>query len=95
MVDASHGNSGKDHRRQPTVAGSLAEQLAGGEQGLAGVMLESFLVEGRQEPGDPERLVYGQSITDACMDVATTSGVLSELAAAARQRRAAVDPVRS
>ena len=95
MVDASHGNSGKDHRRQPTVAGSLAEQVAGGEPGLVGVMLESFLVEGRQEPGDPARLVYGQSITDACMDVDTTSGVLSELAAATRQRRAAADPVRS
>jgi len=94
MVDASHGNSGKDHRRQPAVAGALARQVAGGEQGLVGVMLESFLAEGRQEPGDPARLVYGQSITDACMDLDTTAGVLSELAAAARRRRAA-DPVRS
>jgi 3-deoxy-7-phosphoheptulonate synthase len=58
-------------------------------------MLESFLAEGCQEPGDPAHLVYGQSITDACMDVDTTSGVLSGLAAAARQRRAAADPVRS
>jgi 3-deoxy-7-phosphoheptulonate synthase len=95
MVDASHGNSGKEHRRQPAVAGSLAGQVAGGEQGLVGVMLESFLREGRQEPGDPGRLVYGQSITDACMDVDTTADVLSELAAATRRRRAAVDPVRS
>src|SRR5215468_5824333 len=95
MVDASHGNSGKDHRRQPAVAGSLAEQVAGGERGLMGVMLESFLREGRQEPGDPARLVYGQSITDACMDVGTTAGVLGELAAAAARRRSAVDPVRS
>jgi 3-deoxy-7-phosphoheptulonate synthase len=95
MVDASHGNSGKDHRRQPAVAGSLAEQVAGGERGLMGVMLESFLAEGRQEPDDPARLVYGQSITDACMDVDTTAGVLGELAAAARRRRSAVDPVRS
>jgi 3-deoxy-7-phosphoheptulonate synthase len=90
MVDASHGNSGKDHRRQPAVAGSLAGQIAGGEQGLVGVMLESFLRAGRQEPGDLARLVYGQSITDACMDVDTTAGVLGELATAARRRRALV-----
>jgi 3-deoxy-7-phosphoheptulonate synthase len=89
MVDASHGNSGKDHRRQPVVARALAGQLAAGETGLVGVMLESFLVEGRQEPGDPATLVYGQSITDACMDVDTTAGVLAELAAAVRDRRAA------
>jgi 3-deoxy-7-phosphoheptulonate synthase len=60
-----------------------------------GVMLESFLAEGRQEPGDPARLVYGQSITDACMDVDTTAGVLGGLATATRRRRSAVDPVRS
>jgi 3-deoxy-7-phosphoheptulonate synthase len=89
MVDASHGNSGKDHRRQPTVAGSLAEQVADGELGLVGVMLESFLRAGRQEPGDPEELAYGQSITDACMDVDSTSAVLSALAAARRRRAAA------
>ncbi len=89
MVDASHGNSGKDHRRQPVVAGALAGQLAAGDTGLVGVMLESFLVEGRQEPGDPARLVYGQSVTDACMDIDTTAGVLGELAAAVRERRAA------
>jgi len=94
MVDASHGNSGKDHRRQPAVAGSLASQVAAGERGLVGVMLESFLAEGRQEPGDPAQLTYGQSVTDACMDVDTTASVLGELAAAARRRRAAVDPVR-
>jgi 3-deoxy-7-phosphoheptulonate synthase len=87
MVDASHGNSGKDHRRQPLVAASIAEQLAAGERGLTGVMLESFLVEGKQEPGPPARLTYGQSVTDACMDFATTAGVLDTLAAAVRSRR--------
>lgn len=87
MVDASHGNSGKDYRRQPAVADSLAEQIEGGEYGLAGVMLESFLRAGRQEPGDPAGLVYGQSITDACMDIDTTAGVLTRLATAARHRR--------
>ena len=87
MVDASHGNSGKDHRRQPAVAASIAEQVAAGERGLTGVMLESFLVEGKQEPGPPDTLTYGQSVTDACMDFGTTAGVLAELAAAVRTRR--------
>jgi 3-deoxy-7-phosphoheptulonate synthase len=62
MVDASHGNSGKDHRRQVVVADAIANQLTAGERGLAGVMLESFLVEGRQEPGDRAHLVYGRSV---------------------------------
>jgi 3-deoxy-7-phosphoheptulonate synthase len=88
MVDASHGNSGKDHRRQPAVAAALGEQIAAGERGVAGVMLESFLVEGRQEPGVPVTLVYGQSVTDACMDIETTAAVLRSLAAAVRTRRA-------
>ena len=52
MVDASHGNSGKDYRRQPAVAADLAGQIGGGEPGIIGVMLESFLLAGRQEPGD-------------------------------------------
>jgi 3-deoxy-7-phosphoheptulonate synthase len=90
MIDASHGNSGKDHRRQPAVAGSLAQQVADGERGIVGMMLESFLREGRQEPGDPARLVYGQSVTDACMDIDTTAGVLGGLADAARRRRGRV-----
>jgi len=87
MVDASHGNSGKDHRRQPLVAAAIAEQVAAGEPGLTGVMLESFLVEGQQEPGPPATLTYGQSVTDACMDFAATAGVLRDLAAAVRSRR--------
>lgn len=87
MVDASHDNSGKDHRRQPTVASALAEQVAAGEPGLVGVMLESFLRAGRQDTGKGTELVYGQSITDACMDLATTATVLRELAAAVRTRR--------
>jgi 3-deoxy-7-phosphoheptulonate synthase len=86
MVDASHDNSGKDHRRQPAVAGALAQQIAGGERGIAGIMLESFLRAGRQEPGDPARLAYGQSVTDACMDIDTTAEVLGDLAVAVRRR---------
>jgi 3-deoxy-7-phosphoheptulonate synthase len=90
MVDASHGNSGKDHRRQPVVAAALGEQVAAGERGLTGVMLESFLCEGRQEPGPPDTLTYGQSVTDACMDIGTTAAVLDGLAAAVRTRRNAI-----
>src|SRR5262249_58819405 len=87
MVDASHGNSGKDHRRQPLVAAAIAEQVAAGEPGLTGVMLESFLVQGQQQPRLPPTLTYGQSVTDACMDFGTTAGVLRDLAAAVRSRR--------
>ncbi len=87
MVDASHGNSGKDYRRQQPVAESLAQQLLVGERGLVGVMLESFLVAGRQEPGDPATLTYGQSVTDACMDIEMTASALETLATAVRARR--------
>ena len=69
---------------------ALADQIAAGEQGIIGVMLESFLQAGRQELQDPATLVFGQSITDACMDIDTTAGVLETLAAAVRERRAAV-----
>ncbi len=89
MVDASHGNSGKDYRRQASVAESLAEQIAGGETGLAGVMLESFLVAGRQDPGDPATLTYGQSVTDACLDIKMTEAALEALASSVSARRAA------
>jgi 3-deoxy-7-phosphoheptulonate synthase len=94
MVDASHGNSGKDHRKQPAVAQALADQVAAGERGIVGVMLESFLRAGRQDLEDPATLVFGQSITDACIDIDTTATVLDHLAAAARRRRGmtAADP---
>jgi 3-deoxy-7-phosphoheptulonate synthase len=87
MVDASHGNSGKDHRKQMGVADSLAEQVTGGQHGVAGVMLESFLVAGRQEPGDPATLTYGQSVTDACMDIEMTRSALETLAESVQARR--------
>jgi 3-deoxy-7-phosphoheptulonate synthase len=80
MVDASHGNSGKDHRRQPLVAAALAEQVSAGENGLTGVMLESFLREGRQEPGPPATLTYGQSVTDACMEPISAALAVRRLA---------------
>jgi 3-deoxy-7-phosphoheptulonate synthase len=89
MIDASHGNSRKDHNRQAEVAREIAGQIGGGQRGIAGVMIESFLVPGRQELGGPGELTYGQSVTDACMGWDTTAGVLADLAAAVRDRRSA------
>ena len=87
MVDCSHGNSTKDHRKQPEVARELARQVREGSTDILGVMLESHLVEGRQkhEPGSVP--AYGQSITDACISWEQTLPVLEELAEAARVRR--------
>jgi 3-deoxy-7-phosphoheptulonate synthase len=87
IVDASHDNSNKDHERQPQVAAAIAAQVADGDSAIVGVMLESFLVAGNQPVGDGRDLVYGQSITDKCMDWETTVGVLDGLAAAVRARR--------
>ncbi|RKS10456.1 3-deoxy-D-arabinoheptulosonate-7-phosphate synthase [Nocardiopsis sp. Huas11] len=89
MIDASHANSGKDHTRQPGVAAAIARQVAAGQNGIIGVMLESFIVEGAQKLGDPSELTYGQSITDKCMGWETTEHVLAELADAVRRRRKA------
>ncbi len=90
MIDLSHDNSGKDPERQPEVADAVALQVAAGEPAIVGVMLESFLVAGRQDldqsnPGHP--LVYGQSITDGCIGWDTTVEVLDGLADAVRSRR--------
>jgi 3-deoxy-7-phosphoheptulonate synthase len=89
VVDASHGNSQKDHRRQLDVVRDLAGQIAAGEQAVRGVMIESNLVAGRQDLDQrhPERLEYGCSVTDACVDLDTTEVMLAELAEAARTRR--------
>jgi 3-deoxy-7-phosphoheptulonate synthase len=95
MIDCSHANSGKDHNREPIVLRDVVGQLEAGSTSIFGVMLESFLVAGRQTvtPGQP--LVYGQSITDACLDWDMTSALLVELASAVRARRgAAVTKVR-
>ncbi|WP_040833268.1 3-deoxy-7-phosphoheptulonate synthase [Nocardia brevicatena] len=89
VVDASHGNSNKDHTRQVDVVTDIASRLAAGEPGVVGVMLESFLVAGRQDLtlGRAEDLTYGQSITDACMDWDTTAAQLVTLADAVAHRR--------
>ena len=94
MIDASHDNSRKDHHRQAEVAREIAGQVRGGQRGVAGVMIESFLVPGRQELAGPAELTYGQSITDACLGWETTADVLADLAAAVRQRRASQRPRR-
>jgi len=87
VIDASHDNSGKDPARQRLAAGELADQIADGNRAIVGVMLESFLIGGRQEVGDGSDLVYGQSITDACMDWETTVSALDQISSAVRARR--------
>jgi 3-deoxy-7-phosphoheptulonate synthase len=89
VVDASHGNSQKNHLRQLDVVHDLAGQIAGGEHAIRGVMLESNLVAGRQDLDQqrPGALEYGKSVTDACADLDMTAAMLDELARAARARR--------
>jgi 3-deoxy-7-phosphoheptulonate synthase len=86
MVDCSHGNSEKDHLRQRAVAESVWKQVAAGSWSIFGVMLESNLIEGRQDyvPGRPA--VYGQSITDACISLSDTEALLEEFARAQSAR---------
>jgi 3-deoxy-7-phosphoheptulonate synthase len=86
MIDCSHGNSQKNHQRQTAVAASVAEQVAGGSWHIFGVMIESHLVEGRQDYVVGGPTIYGQSITDACISLAQTEPVL-ELLAKAQQAR--------
>ena len=89
MIDLSHDNSGKDPDRQPEVAAAVAAQIAAGHAEIVGVMIESFLVAGRQDLDGARPLVYGQSITDGCIGWETTVEVLDGLADAVRTRRAA------
>lgn len=88
MIDASHGNSGKRPERQPEVIESIAAQLEAGEQRIGGVMVESHLMAGRQDLVPGRSLVYGQSITDGCIDWPTSVQVLERLARAVMRRRA-------
>jgi 3-deoxy-7-phosphoheptulonate synthase len=87
MIDASHGNSSKDYRRQRTVVTDVARQVGDGERRIFGLMVESHLTEGRQELGDGGSLIYGQSVTDACLGWEDTIEVMDELAAAVDRRR--------
>ena len=87
MIDVSHGNSSKRPENQPLVIEDIAQQIAGGERRIAGVMVESHLQAGRQDllPGRP--LTYGQSVTDGCIDWQSSVCVLESLDAAVTQRR--------
>jgi 3-deoxy-7-phosphoheptulonate synthase len=87
MVDCSHGNSHKNYRRQPEVAHAVCEQIASGSHNICGVMMESHLVEGRQDHDKGEPLTYGQSITDACISWETTVPLLEAFATAVEKRR--------
>ncbi|HEX5656956.1 MAG TPA: 3-deoxy-7-phosphoheptulonate synthase [Polyangiales bacterium] len=83
MVDCSHDNCARDHENQARVVDSLAEQIAHGSDAILGAMIESHLVAGKQA----RAVVYGQSITDACVDLATTERLLDTLAQAVRTRK--------
>ena len=87
VVDASHDNSGKEPAKQVVAAEEIGEQIAAGNGAIVGVMLESFLVEGRQDLDGEGPLTYGQSITDACIDWETTVSLLDSLSASVRSRR--------
>lgn len=87
MIDFSHANSSKQYQKQLDVADDVSAQISGGERGVIGVMIESHLVEGNQSLESGEPLVYGKSITDACIGWADTDKVLRQLAAAVKQRR--------
>ena len=87
MIDASHANSRKVPARQIDVVNDIAAQVGRGNEDIFGVMIESNLVEGRQEVLDGQPLTYGQSITDACVAWSDTQPLLENLAQAVRQRR--------
>jgi 3-deoxy-7-phosphoheptulonate synthase len=89
MIDCSHANSSKDYRRQAVVCHDVAAQIAAGDRRIMGVMMESNLVTGAQSLVPGRDLVYGQSITDGCIDWPETHQLLTELAAAVRARRKA------
>ena len=87
VVDCSHGNSGKDERRQAGVVRELAARIGEGEPGIAGLMMESFIEGGSQPAGPLDTLVYGRSITDRCISWPDTEVLLRDLARAVADRR--------
>ena len=91
MIDASHANSSKQHMRQLDVMKDVGAQIAAGNRCIFGVMVESHLVDGAQKftPGkdDPAKLVYGQSITDACIAWDDSVGLIEGLAKSVKARR--------
>ena len=87
MIDCSHANAAKQHRRQIEVAADIAAQIGGGERRIVGAMVESHLLEGRQEPVPGRPLVFGQRITDACLGWEDSAALLQTLADAVKKRR--------
>lgn len=87
IVDCSHGNSGKDEHRQAEVVRNIASRIAAGEQGITGIMMESFIEGGNQKAAPLDQLVYGKSITDKCISWEETEALLRELAKAVATRR--------
>jgi 3-deoxy-7-phosphoheptulonate synthase len=87
MIDCSHDNSAKDYTKQPIALQDIANQLLAGSQNIMGGMIESHLIAGNQSSKDLTKLVYGQSITDACVDLATTAEMLRNLATAVETSR--------
>ncbi len=87
VVDCSHGNSGKDEHRQAEVVRNIAQRIAQGEEGITGIMMESFIEGGNQKAAPLNELEYGKSITDKCLSWNTTEQLLRELAQAVATRR--------
>ncbi|MCW3173178.1 3-deoxy-7-phosphoheptulonate synthase AroG [Shewanella subflava] len=87
MIDFSHANSAKDYRRQMLVAEDVASQISAGNKGIFGVMVESNLVEGRQDIVDGKVACYGQSVTDACIGWSDTESLLATLSDSVIRRR--------
>ncbi|MNR79972.1 Phospho-2-dehydro-3-deoxyheptonate aldolase, Phe-sensitive [compost metagenome] len=92
MIDTSHANSSKKPENQIPVCADIAKQVAGGDTRIVGVMVESHLVGGRQDLIPGKELVYGQSVTDGCINWEDSLGVLEGLAEAVKQRRHVKDP---
>jgi 3-deoxy-7-phosphoheptulonate synthase len=88
MVDCSHANSGKNHEKQPVAVADVCAQLETGSGSIFGIMLESFLLDGRQDHEPGCKLEFGKSITDACMSWERTEPLFPQLASAVRARRA-------
>ncbi|MDO6610923.1 3-deoxy-7-phosphoheptulonate synthase [Shewanella sp. 1_MG-2023] len=88
VVDFSHGNSEKKHKNQLNVADSIMEQMRSGSTAVAGIMAESFMIEGNQKVVEDQPLTYGQSITDACLHWEDSEKLLRDLAQASKDRKA-------
>ena len=89
MVDCSHGNSGKDYKNQPIVCSNVCQQISNNNLSICGIMLESHIYNGKQTLiiGESNKLIYGRSITDSCMDFDTTKSVIKNIVLAVRERR--------